>query len=242
MNSNAFISVLVVDDEHLAAERMTELVNEVSGFKVIGQAANSKQALELMQTLQPQLVFLDISMPGISGLELAKILQKSEDPPYIIFCTAYDQHALKAFEANATDYLVKPVRRERLLESLERIVRLKNSRNETQPKQYISVTVGGALRRIALHDIYYFHAEGNHTMVFHRGGEHLLSEPLIDLEQRYADLFFRIHRNCLVKSDQLLEIRRDNAGQTWAILREGVKPLEVSRRCASELKDKLKQN
>ena len=79
-------------------------------------------------------------------------------------------------------------------------------------------------------------------MVFHRGGEHLLNEALIELEQRYADLFFRIHRNCLVKSDQLLEIRRDNAGQTWAILREGVKPLEVSRRCASELKDKLKQN
>lgn len=242
MNASTFITVLVVDDEHLAAERMTELVNEVSGFKVIGQAANSKQALELVQTLHPNIVFLDISMPGISGLELAKVLQKFEHPPYVIFCTAYDQHALKAFEANATDYLVKPVRRERLLESLERIVRLKNNRNSTESNQYISVAIGGALRRIALHDIYYFHAEGNHTMVFHRGGEHLLNEALIELEQRYADLFFRIHRNCLVKSDQLLEIRRDNAGQIWAILREISKPLEVSRRCASELKDKLKQN
>jgi len=240
MNAARSLTVLVVDDEPLAAGRLAELAEEIPGCRVLAQAGNAEQALDLLQQHAPDVVLLDISMPGLSGLELANALQGLKHPPFIIFCTAHDQHALKAFEAHAVDYLLKPVRRERLQESLERVFRLKNLPADAARRLFVTASVGGAMRRIALEDIYFLHADEKYTMVYHRGGEHILDESLKDLEQRFPEQFLRIHRNCLVKDGQLLEIRRDAEGQAWAVLQDWPKPLEISRRCAGELKDRFK--
>ncbi len=239
---NKPLSVIVVDDEPLSAERLADMLADIPNCKVLAKAANAEQALGLLDSHSPDVLFLDISMPGISGLELAKQLQGTKNPPFIVFCTAYDQHALHAFDAQAIDYLVKPVRRERLLESIERVIRLKNQVGDDTSKQFVAAHVGGVLRRIALQDILYLHAEEKYTVVYHVGGEHILDEPLKELELRFPNQFTRIHRNCLVKAEQLLEIRRDIDGQTWAVLKNWPKALEISRRCASELKDTFKHS
>jgi two-component system response regulator AlgR len=234
------LTILVVDDEPLAAERLADLAAEIPGCRVLAQVGNAEKAWSFVHSHSPDVLLLDISMPGLSGLELAGKLQELKQAPFIIFCTAYEQHALQAFEAQAIDYLLKPVRRERLQESLERVRRLKNQSTEDAGRQFVAASVGGALRRIALEDIFFLHAEEKYTMAYHRGGEHILDEPLKDLEQRFPGQFLRIHRNCLIKDEQLLEIRRDADGQTWAVLKDWPKPLEISRRCATELKDRFR--
>jgi two-component system response regulator AlgR len=231
---------MVVDDEPLAVERLADMIAALPNCRVVAKAANAQQALELVNSHKPDVLFLDIAMPGISGLELAKQLQGTQHPPFIVFCTAYEQHALQAFDAQAIDYLVKPVRRERLIESIERVMRLRSQVNDDSSKQFVVANVGGVLRRIALSEILYLHAEEKYTVVYHLDGEHILDEPLKELEQRFSNQFVRIHRSCLVKAEQLLEIRRDIDGQTWAVLKDWPKALKMSRRCASELKDTFK--
>ena len=242
MSSIKAISVLVVDDEPLAVERLCELLQEIPNCHVIGKAANSEKAWQVINTLNPDLVLLDIAMPGESGLQLAARIQTLESPPLVVFCTAYDEHALKAFEAQAIDYLLKPIRRERLLESVERASRLKQIAQTNAHKQFVTVSVGGVLRRIALTDIFYLHAEEKYTVVHHRDGEHILDQTLKDLEHNFPGQFIRIHRNCLVKKEQVNRVRRDTEGHVWAILNDVAIPLEVSRRCASELKEWFKNS
>lgn len=239
---NKMLNILVVDDEPLAVERLCELLQEIPNCHVIGNAANSEQAWQVINTLNPDLVLLDIAMPGESGLQLAARIQTLESPPLVVFCTAYDEHALKAFDAHAIDYLLKPIRRERLLESVERASRLKQVAQTTAHKQFVTASVGGVLRRIALADIFYLHAEEKYTVVHHRDGEHILDQTLKDLEHNFPGQFIRIHRNCLVKHEQVNKVRRDTEGHVWAILNDVATPLEVSRRCASELKEWFKNS
>lgn len=239
---NKILNILVVDDEPLAVERLCELLQEIPNCHVVGNAANSEQAWQVINTLNPDLVLLDIAMPGESGLQLAARIQTLESPPLVVFCTAYDEHALKAFDAHAIDYLLKPIRRERLLESVERASRLKQVAQTTAHKQFVTASVGGVLRRIALADIFYLHAEEKYTVVHHRDGEHILDQTLKDLEHNFPGQFIRIHRNCLVKQEQVNRVRRDTEGHVWAILNDVAIPLEVSRRCASELKEWLKNS
>ena len=240
MNGIMPLTLLVVDDEPLAAGRLADLAGELPNCRVLAKAGNAEQAWALLHSHAPDVLLLDISIPGLSGLDFAKKLQTLKHPPFIIFCTAHEQHALQAFEAHAIDYLLKPVRRARLQESLERVQRLKVQLLEDSGRQYVTASVGGVLRRIALADMYYLHAEEKYTVVYHSGGEHILDEPLKELEQRFPGQFLRIHRNCLIKAEQLQEIRRDTEGHVWAVLKDWPKPLEISRRCAGELKDRFK--
>jgi two-component system response regulator AlgR len=239
---NKMLNILVVDDEPLAVERLCELLQEIPNCHVIGKAANSEKAWQVINTLNPDLVLLDIAMPGESGLQLAARIQTLESPPLVVFCTAYDEYALKAFDAHAIDYLLKPIRRERLLESVERASRLKQVAQTIAHKQFVTASVGGVLRRIALADIFYLHAEEKYTVVHHRDGEHILDQTLKDLEHNFPGQFIRIHRNCLVKQEQVNRVRRDTEGHVWAILNDVAIPLEVSRRCASELKEWFKNS
>lgn len=236
------LSCLVVDDEPLAAERLADMIGAVQNCKVVGMAGNAEQAFAQIVNLRPDLVLLDITMPGENGLDLAKRLQNTEHPPAVVFCTAYDAHALQAFEAQAIDYLLKPVRAERLAESIERVRRL---RPITGPQinvmpAYVTASVGGVIRRIDMEDIYYLQADDKYTLAHHRGGEHVLDSSLKELEVQFNGRLLRIHRNCLVNPSQLTELRRDHDGHVWAILKSVDKPLEVSRRCAGDLKDWFK--
>ena len=234
------LEIVVVDDEALAAERLAGFLSEMPDCHVLATAATAEQAFSLAQARMPDLLLLDIAMPGESGLDLAKRLQRLPNPPLVVFCTAFDQHAVAAFEAQAVDYLLKPVRRERLRESIERVLCLKRTPTGDDGRDFVAASFGGIIRRIALEDILYLHADDKYTIVYHRGGEHVLDQSLKDLEQQYPTRLLRIHRNCLVNRAQLAELRRDGEGRIWAALKDSPAPLEVSRRCAGELKDWLK--
>lgn len=234
------LTCLVVDDEPLAAGRLADMLAGLPDCRVLGTAANATEAYAQIGALRPDLVLLDITMPGESGLRLAQRLQSLPNPPAVVFCTAYDAHALQAFEAQALDYLLKPVRIERLAESIARARRLKAASTVAVTPGFVTASVGGVIRRIDLDDIHFLQSDDKYTVAHHRGGEHVLDASLKELEQQFAGQLLRIHRNCLINPTRLAELRRDSEGHSWAVLKEVDRPLEVSRRCAGDLKDWFK--
>ncbi len=242
------MKILLVDDEPLARERLAALLRDLGDHEIAGEAANGRDAVEQAEALAVDLVLLDIAMPVMDGLEAARHLAGLETPPAIVFCTAFDQHALAAFEAAAVDYLVKPVRAERLAEALERARRQRVAQevsalppaSSERRRSHLSARLRGSLRLIPVEDIHYLQAEEKYVVVHHGRGEDLIEESLKSLESEFADRFIRIHRNCLVACDEFAELRRATDGQVHAILRHGKQPLEVSRRCLPLLRERLK--
>jgi two-component system response regulator AlgR len=241
------IKLLVVDDEPLARERLIAMLGELPDVEVAGEAGNGREAVEKALALGVDALLLDIAMPVMDGLEAARHLQTLETPPAVIFCTAFDNHALAAFEAAAVDYLVKPVRQERLAEALVRARRQRAGQQAARPlppsdkqRSHLSARLRGSLRLIPIEDVHYLQAEEKYVVVHHARGEDLIEESLKSLETEFGDRFQRIHRNCLVASEEFLELRRATDGAVHAVLRHGKTPLEVSRRCVPALREKLK--
>lgn len=239
------MKILIVDDEPLARQRLRTMLAELPDMEVVGEAANGREAVEKAESLAADAVLMDIAMPVMDGLEAARHLARSDSGPAVIFCTAYDEHALAAFEAAAVDYLVKPVRLERLSESLQRAGRGRASGQAAtglpqRERSHLAARMRGSLRLIPIEDVYYLLAEEKYVLVHHARGEDLIEESLKSLEQEFGDRFQRIHRNCLVANDEFLELRRQPDGQVQAILRHGKAPLEVSRRCVPTLREKLR--
>ncbi|HEY5971054.1 MAG TPA: LytTR family DNA-binding domain-containing protein, partial [Pseudoxanthomonas sp.] len=196
---------------------------------------------------RPDLVLLDIAMPGVDGLEAARHLTAFDPRPAVVFCTAYDAHALSAFEAAAIDYLMKPVRPERLAAALERARTFMSGREahapaapSRQPRTHLCARLRGSLRLIPVDDVHYLQAEEKYVVVHHARGEDLIEESLKSLEDEFGGRFVRIHRNCLVARHDLIELRRINDGRVQAVLRHGKEPLEVSRRCVAALRETVK--
>jgi two-component system response regulator AlgR len=251
---------LVVDDEAPARARLVAMLGELSALAeaeaidVAGEAANGRDAVERAAALGVDAVLLDIAMPVMDGLEAARHIARLEPAPAVIFCTAYDEHALAAFAAAAVDYLVKPVRLERLREALARARRARASSsgggaaapalpdlpNTPRQRSHLAARMRGNLRLIPIEDIHYLQAEEKYVLVHHARGEDLIEESLKSLEQEFGERFQRIHRNCLVANDEFLELRRLGDGQVQAVLRHGKAPLEVSRRCVPLLRERLK--
>ena len=240
------MKMLVVDDEPLARARLCKMLGEFPDVQVVGEAGNGVEAVVRADELGVDVVLLDIAMPVMDGLEAAQHLRALESPPAVIFCTAYDEHALKAFEAAAIDYLVKPVRQERLGEALERARRQRAGLHAPpalaagKQRSHLSARLRGSLRLIPIEDIHYLQAEEKYVVVHHARGEDLIEESLKSLETEFASHFLRIHRNCLVATDEFLELRRSGDGSVHAVLRHGKTPLEVSRRCVPGLRERLK--
>jgi two-component system response regulator AlgR len=236
--------ILITDDEPLARNRLRSLVSEIPGMEVVGEAASGREAVELTAALRPDALLLDIQMPGMDGLEAARHVAQLEQPPAVVFCTAYDEHALAAFEARAVDYLVKPIRRERLHEALERARRLSGENlNDLQAdfpnarvRTHLCARLRGNMRLIALDEVRFLQAEEKYVVVHHARGEDLIEESLKALEVEFAGRFVRIHRNCLVARAELQELRRTPDGHYLAVLRHDEHQLEVSRRCLSQLR------
>nr|MBP8098585.1 response regulator transcription factor [Arenimonas sp.] len=234
------MKVLIVDDELPARQRLVAMLAGLEDCSVAGEAGNGRQAVEMAEALAVDAVLMDIAMPVMDGLEAARHLSHLEPRPAVIFCTAYDEHALAAFEAAAVDYLVKPVRQERLVEALERARRQRQasapgadigSSVVRRQRTHLAARLRGNLRLIPIEDVYYLQAEEKYVLVHHARGEDLIEESLKSLEHEFADRFLRIHRNCLVANDEFLELKRLPDGQVQAVLRHGKLPLEVSRRC-----------
>ncbi|MCK4864660.1 MAG: response regulator transcription factor [Gammaproteobacteria bacterium] len=231
------MKILIVDDEQLARQRLHRQLDELNEGHEIIEADNGLTAIEQTQKHNPEVVLLDIRMPGMDGLEAANKLSELETPPAIIFTTAYDEYALKAFDSHAIAYLLKPVRKEKLdkaLHSAKRLNRvqlqnIQHENNETK-KQYLSVRIHSGVRKIDLDEVYYFHAEQKYVTVKYREGEVLIEESLKSLESRFGDSFIRIHRNALVAKQQLKAIRKDQQGRYLTELKNIDEKIEVSRR------------
>lgn len=241
------MKVVIADDEPFARERLRALLAQHPEVVVVAEAANGAEALHACAELQPDVVLLDIAMPGIDGLEAARHLAQFEPRPAVVFCTAYDAYALSAFEAAAIDYLMKPVRAERLAAALERARTFVAGRDSAplaapaQARRVLCARLRGSLRLIAVEDIYYLQADEKYVVVHHTRGQDLIEESLRSLEDEFPTRFIRIHRNCLVARERLLELRRAPGGHVHAVLRDVPESLEVSRRCVANLKQALPQ-
>jgi two-component system response regulator AlgR len=246
--STARLRVVVADDEPLARERLRALLADEAGVEVVAEAGDGHAALQACAEQHPDAVLLDISMPGIDGMEAARHLARFQPRPAVVFCTAYDAHALSAFDAQAIDYLVKPVRRERLAAALERVRTFVAGRaqQEAAPhagggrRSHLCARLRGNMRLIPIDDVRYLQAEEKYVVVHHARGEDLIEESLKSLEAEFGERFVRIHRNCLVARSEIVELRRAVDGHTQAVLRHGDHPLEVSRRCVAQLRETLR--
>jgi two-component system response regulator AlgR len=242
------LSVLIVDDELPARERLQRLVAELPSCAVAGVCSNGADALALVGKLKPAVVLLDIRMPGMTGIEVARHLGALEHPPAIVFTTAYDEYALQAFESQAVGYLLKPVRSERLAQALKQASRLSSPQllglaapPESLPaRQHVAVRVRDELKLIAVKDIRYFRADQKYVTVRHSRGEDLIDESLKQLEDEFARDFVRAHRSILVAIAHVEALERAGTDEGYVLrLRGEAEPLAVSRRQLAELRKRL---
>lgn len=232
------MKILIVDDEQLARERIHRQLQELNSDYELIEAENGFIALEQTEKYNPDIVLLDIRMPGMDGLETANKLSQRETPPAIIFTTAYDEYALDAFDAQAIAYLLKPVRKEKLAKSLQSANRLnrvqlksiQNDEGNEAQEQHLSVRIHSGIRKIELDDIFCFQAEQKYVVVKYREGEVLIEDSLKSLEARFSHSFIRVHRNALISKQQLKAIRKDQQGRYLTELKDIDEKIEVSRR------------
>ena len=242
------MKILIVDDEPLARRRLASLLDEIGNFEIVGEATNGKEALLKSSVLNPDLVLLDIRMPVMDGLEAARHLSKLPSPPAIIFTTAFGDHALKAFEANAADYLLKPIRKERLQKAIEKthklnrahIATLEPGNDEPSTRSHLSVSIRGNIELIPVSEIVYFHADQKYVLVGHKNGETLIEDSLKSLESEFESLFMRIHRNAIVALQYLNGMEKTPEGSQLIKLHHTDKKLEISRRYLPGVRKKIK--
>jgi len=242
------LKVLIVDDEAPARERLRSLLVEIPDMEVVGEAINGQQSLARAHELAPDVVLLDVRMPGMDGIEVARHLNELEEPPAVIFTTAFDEYAVNAFEAQAAGYLLKPIRKEKLAAALARAGRLTRPQlqkiaaaaSTERRRTHIAARRREGLRLIPLEDVQFFFAEQKYTTVHHINGEELIEDSLRALEEEFATDFVRIHRNALVSVRYLERIERNTEGQYFVRLRGCEAPLQVSRRMAGELRERFR--
>ena len=246
------MKILIVDDEKPARDRLRQLVDDLGDHAVVGEAGNGAQALALTTELQPDVVLLDIRMPGMDGIETAHHLNALDEPPAVVFATAYDEYAIDAFDARAIGYVLKPVRRERLERALNHAERLTaRTLNELSTesglagrRNHVCARVQGELRLIPLDDIRCFVADQKYVSVHHRGGRNLIDDSLKSLEEEFAADFVRIHRSALVKVNEIDRFEKQSDGKTRVLLRgdsqESADTLIISRRHVADVKRRLR--
>ena len=233
------LKVLIVDDEPLARARLRTLLGDCTAPAALidGEAANATQAIEALRRQHVDLVLLDIHMPGADGLTLAQTLRALPDPPAVVFVTAHAEYAVQAFELEATDYLTKPVRLERLqtaLQKVERVMKTSRGAKVDEPEEVLIIQDRGRTERVPLSQVLYFKAELKYITVRTVAKSYILDGSLSELEERYHASFLRIHRNALIarRAVRALEKHFDaDEGEGWAVRLNGINELlAVSRR------------
>ena len=244
------LKVLVVDDEPPARARLTRLLADLDKVYVVGEAGDGAAALEACQSQSADVVLLDIRMPGMDGLETARHLCELEQPPAVIFTTAFDDYAVDAFATGAAGYLLKPIRRTRLetaLNSASRLTRaqvaaLAAQTGDSAARRHICVRRSDGLKLIPVSDVLYFRADQKYVTVRHSGGEELIDESLRALSEELGESFIRIHRNTLVSAAFLESIQRDEDGHYQAKLRNCEESLPISRRLVAQVRRRMRES
>lgn len=232
------LSVLVVDDELPAREELGYLLSLDSRVGVVHQSGSGTEALRLLDDTDIDVVFLDIAMPGLSGIELARVLNHYKRPPAVVFVTAHDEHAVSAFEVHAIDYLLKPVRGDRVGEAVRRVVEGGgHGLAAPEPDETLPVELGGVTRFIQRSDVRYAETHGDYARLHTADASHLVRIPMSDLEARWRSAgFVRTHRQYLVSLAHIDEVRQDG-GHVHVVVSGHVLP--VSRRHARDLRELL---
>lgn len=238
------LTLLIVDDESPARQRLRQLLASHSQYECVGEASDGIDALEKIDQLTPDVLLLDIRMPGMDGLEVARHLQQQEQPPAIIFTTAFDEFALQAFDTNAVHYLVKPIREQRLIEALERVT-------ETRPenllpasvasdhcRSHFSISQHGDRYLVKVEDLLYMQAEQKYVTLHCADSEWLIDESLVQLEQEFADTLIRVHRNALARRQAIVGIGKEQDGFSL-LFRNSEKRLPISRRRVAAVRKEL---
>lgn len=245
--------ILIADDEPLARERLRRLADDLPGYQVCGEAGDGDAALTQVAELQPDILLLDIRMPGLDGMDVAAQLSKLSNPPAIIFCTAYDSYAIQAFDVQAIAYLLKPVRKQSLAEALARAGRINrvqlqalsgetsNTSASHRPAtvEQLSVRTHRGTELIDIAGIRYCQADQKYVTIHHSRGEAVSDYTLKELENAYPRQLLRIHRNTLVGVRFIRALTRTPGGHNQVLLRDDLGELQVSRRHTSNVRQWL---
>lgn len=247
------MKVLIVDDEAPARTRLQQMLNDDDEHTVVGDASNGNDAVQAVAALKPDVVLLDIRMPGMSGIEAAHHINELEEPPAIVFTTAYDQYAIDAFDAQAIGYVLKPVRRERLMKALAQAARINRPKLDKvaespgfqTARSHICSRLGDELKLISIEDIAYFQSDQKYTRVSHNTGESLIDDSLKQLEEEFPEQFVRIHRGALVAVKHIDSLQKTEDGEVFVKLREHASngaedALKVSRRHVAAVRRRLR--
>ena len=247
------VRLLLVDDEAPARQRLRDVLSDIAAtcpHEIVGEADQAQAAIDAIAQVDPDIVLLDVQMPGMNGIELAAHLGRHLlKPPSIIFISAFDDYALKAFEVRALDYLLKPVRAARLAEAIERVARLRENQQTAiaeaaqalqTTRQHFSVQLRGRLLLVPITDIIYLKAETKYVTLCTPTNEYLIEESLLSVEQEFAHCFVRVHRNALVARDAIVGVERGRRStdydpseglDTWQVILRGTDDrLPISRR------------
>ena len=234
--------ILIVDDEAPARDRLRRLLEALEGCQVCAEATNGHEALEQAESHKPDIVLMDVRMPGMDGIDAARQLTAQATPPAVIFCTAYDDYALSAFRVEATDYLVKPVRREALANALARAARVNRVQSQQlAPGETPAIVIRNqtGVERIELDRLYYASADNKYVTLAHDRGETLCDYSLRELEQAHGGHLLRIHRHTLVNRRYLEALTRTQAGHQAQLSDPAGTRLRVSRRHATSVREYL---
>jgi two-component system response regulator AlgR len=221
----------------------------IDGFEhheVVGEAANGVEAVKVAASMQPEVVLMDIRMPGMDGLEAARHIVDAEEPPAIIFCTAYEEHAVEAFDLQAVGYLLKPVRKDNLEASLGKAQRVNKAQlaalAEDQPprRTHISARTRKGIELIPVDDVRYFQADQKYVTVRHGEGEIIVDETLKELEEEFGERFVRVHRNALVAARFIVGLSRQSDGHYQIQLKDVEEAVDISRRHVSAVRRVVK--
>jgi len=235
------LRILIIDDEEPARKRLRRMLADIPAVYVAGEAATAQEALSLIPLKMPDALLLDISMPGMDGMMLAQTLHEQASAPAIIFCTAWSDQAVKAFECDAVDYLVKPVRLERLAAALDKARRFTASGDEGENGPFLRATLGGKVSLLPVSDVICFIAEDKYTLVVHKDGTFVISQTLLELETEYGDVLVRVHRGALVAKKYIRGLENGPNGRHLLQLEGYDTQVQVSRRNLSAIRKLIRE-
>jgi two-component system response regulator AlgR len=241
------MQVLVVDDEALARQRAMRMIENIDGYDVVGEAANGEAALKAIQSLDPDVVLLDIRMPGDDGLATARKIAQLSDPPAVIFCTAFNEYAVEAFETLAVGYLLKPLQKEPLITALEKARKFhelhqaarSQEGKQSERRKNIAAKTRRGVELVPIEDIYCFVADQKYVTIMHGNGETLIDDTLKELEEEFEGVFVRVHRNALVAIHEIEKLERMPSGQYELQLKTTSYRPVVSRRHVASVRELL---